>query len=657
MAKFVDQPVSSGFNAKEAINENLVNIEENFQRVLYRDGSSPNHMLADLDMNSNRIINLPTASSPTEPVTLGQFLGTATPATYYGSFIWSVVAIAAQTVFIGITPAYSPGNGNLTVYINGVRQHPTAYTETSSSSVTFTEGLSAGDAVLFVINQAIVDNTVPASLASTTTYIHGAVGSVSRTVTAKLQEVLSVKDFGAVGDGITNDTVAVQAAIDASVGKVLEWGQGPYLITTCLDVTERGSAPTVWKGHGFSVDGVVGTKLIFRTAADATSSPGWMIDFSGSQNISIEEIQCVSNGANASTKGFLFARTNTYQYVQQVYMRKVFVDVGTHPAATSVGSVAIANNQAEQFYCEHCDFRADTPFVGMLNNNISLVSPYTTIYSAILSTTVLDFVLTTFYAYTQPSMVLWGVAGSNWKSCVFAKDPANTTQYAIDLRSGGAGYNYPHALNINGQVEGFVGGVTFSSASMQAHGIVTNLFMVAVGAAVIVTAASVSLYNCYFDNPHPYNISGGINLSCGASTVVYGGSTVSYPGDLGVSGGTLYGHRIHQYASGLGLLSITPGTDMSSIAAPNAAQTDLSEDGYVQLSGILQAGAVVALGATIGTVGVAHRPNRDIYLTGFVSGVGLTYCVITSAGAISVGTGLVNLTQVNLDGIRFKRVN
>lgn len=56
-------------------------------------------------------------------------------------------------------------------------------------------------------------------------------GSVSRTAAAKFAETVSVQDFGATGDGATDDTAAVQAAFDSGAGAIFV-PRGTYIVGT-----------------------------------------------------------------------------------------------------------------------------------------------------------------------------------------------------------------------------------------------------------------------------------------------------------------------------------------------------------------------------------------------------------------------------------------
>jgi hypothetical protein len=57
MAKLVLNTPSSGYLSVTVLNENFTAIENAFENTLSRDGTTPNQMTADLDMNSNDILN------------------------------------------------------------------------------------------------------------------------------------------------------------------------------------------------------------------------------------------------------------------------------------------------------------------------------------------------------------------------------------------------------------------------------------------------------------------------------------------------------------------------------------------------------------------------------------------------------------------------
>lgn len=60
-------------------------------------------------------------------------------------------------------------------------------------------------------------------------------GAINRTIYEKLSDTVSVKDFGAVGDGTTDDTVAIQNAINTGLPVYLPAGQ--YTVSTTITNT------------------------------------------------------------------------------------------------------------------------------------------------------------------------------------------------------------------------------------------------------------------------------------------------------------------------------------------------------------------------------------------------------------------------------------
>jgi hypothetical protein len=62
-------------------------------------------------------------------------------------------------------------------------------------------------------------------------------GATARTVQSKLRDTISVKDFGAIGDGVANDTAAIQAALTAGAGNKVSFPTGTYKVTSTLTVS------------------------------------------------------------------------------------------------------------------------------------------------------------------------------------------------------------------------------------------------------------------------------------------------------------------------------------------------------------------------------------------------------------------------------------
>jgi hypothetical protein len=85
-------------------------------------------------------------------------------------------------------------------------------------------------------------------------YNQGSAGAVTQTITAKLQQGISVKDFGAVGDGahMAADTAGIQAAVAAaaSLAKSVYVPAGNYLLDNSTAAVLSGAKNVVLYGDG-----------------------------------------------------------------------------------------------------------------------------------------------------------------------------------------------------------------------------------------------------------------------------------------------------------------------------------------------------------------------------------------------------------------------
>ena len=111
--------------------------------------------------------------------------GGSTPGTTINTTRLSYTATSNQTVFT--TPTYVPGTGQLRVYINGVRQFPSEYTETNATTVTLTTGATLNDVVLIEVD-GYINNPYYANNITFTAPFGGIISSAN-TIQLAIQDI------------------------------------------------------------------------------------------------------------------------------------------------------------------------------------------------------------------------------------------------------------------------------------------------------------------------------------------------------------------------------------------------------------------------------------------------------------------------------------
>lgn len=225
----------------------------------------------NLDSKLDQIVNGDTTTDvtvdsgtvPSVAKLFNQMTGTLTAANN------EFTATASQTDFV-CTGRNIPGTSAVIVTVDGSVQESSTYTiqttTTSNDTVRLASGLSGGE--LVQVRLLAAPQSIGTADAANIDYTHPATGGSTRSQLTVNQERISVKDFGAVGDGTTDDTTAVQNALTAAAGRRLFFPNGTYLVTADLSVSED---YTILEGEGAgSVIKLSGCKIHYDAITKAT---------------------------------------------------------------------------------------------------------------------------------------------------------------------------------------------------------------------------------------------------------------------------------------------------------------------------------------------------------------------------------------------------
>lgn len=238
------------------------NINTNFQRVaaalantLGRDGSTPNQMNADLDLNSNDLLNVNILEAEDIRVD-GQLLTQR---------LQDVINAKDDAVDAANASANYRDQSQLAAQTSQI-QAELAGQEADRSEDEADRSLSyVGQAQAWASQAAQTVTGLTGDAIANSQYSPGFTGSVSSTIREVLSRAVSPYMFGAVGDGIVDDTLACQRAINT--GRTVLFANGTFAVSrlTMTNANQR----IVGMNSSIRALNTSGSELIFLEAQDA----------------------------------------------------------------------------------------------------------------------------------------------------------------------------------------------------------------------------------------------------------------------------------------------------------------------------------------------------------------------------------------------------
>jgi hypothetical protein len=189
---------------------------------------------------------------------------------------------------VAYTLASDPGalGNSCEVFVGGIYQQRDTYT-IAGTTLTFTAAPVAGTNNIEVVN--FLTTAIGTTDSSLVTFVPAGPGATTRTAQAKMRDVVSVKDFGAVGDGVTDDATAIQLAINSlpASGGIVLFPSGTYQLTATQTVSGKSCHIVVSSRQNVYLCGYGAIVQSTYTAA-TLNNLGDVFRISSSNNIVIE---------------------------------------------------------------------------------------------------------------------------------------------------------------------------------------------------------------------------------------------------------------------------------------------------------------------------------------------------------------------------------
>jgi hypothetical protein len=286
------------------------------------------------------------------------------------------------------------------------------------------------------ISDIELDDLLAPSGSNSVGYLPAGAGAVASTVQTKLRESVSVKDFGAVGNGVADDTAAIQAAITATQtagGGVIFLPLGTYKISSTLTITGNG---VVLQGAAFNQFHDTGTP-VYPVSLSWVGGASPMISISTtSATIPITTgcglINLALFGNALATVG-VYLNSVRYSEFTNLYVNNVIQDCYYLTCRTlSTGEAT----DTQQNIFTNCTWRTFSPAAVQAANGMTLTAQTPGASNANTSFNVFNYCVGQTYAGAGGGVgfLLIDADNNSFFGCRVAR--SGTTTYGLSIRGG-----------------------------------------------------------------------------------------------------------------------------------------------------------------------------------------------------------------------------